>query len=125
MKSYSDRQSTMSWNSFALRVVLFGICIYGPSYFFLRSHSASYAPYAWNRGYETVNPTPNTIHYPIFGSRPITPGPPPSMARLKQEFLEPLAYYVFSPLVELDLAINNHPANPLPEWTFYGNNWPK
>jgi hypothetical protein len=101
-------------------LLLSGLVLYVASYVFLRSYVALHAPYAWNRGYETGNPTPSTIHYPIFSVRD-----PSFLQRVEQKYLRPLAYYVFSPLVEGDLSIYNHPSSPLPRWYFYGNNWPK
>lgn len=96
------------------------VMTYVASYFALRSYSAIYAPYAWGRGYETVNPTPSTIHYPVFSKRHAS-----GFEKFEQRYLRPLAYYAFSPLVEWDLSIRNHPLSHLPRWEFYGNNWPK
>ncbi|MCX6875983.1 MAG: hypothetical protein NTW21_19570 [Verrucomicrobia bacterium] len=103
-------------------LVIVGLCLvaYVVGYLLLRSYSAVYAPYAWGRGYETTNPTPSTIHYPVFSKAGRT-----NFEQLVDRFMKPIAYYVFSPLVEGDLAIHNHPANPNPKWEFYGNNWPK
>jgi len=48
----------------------------------------------------------------------------PKQQELDLYYLGPFAYYVFSPLAELDLHLNNHPGNPHQQWEFYGNNWP-
>jgi hypothetical protein len=101
-------------------IVLACVMAYLACFLALRSYSAIYAPHAWNRGYKTANPTQCSIPYPVFTTRNAS-----VFRRFEERQLRRLAYYVFTPLVEWDLSIHNHPMNSLPMWTFYGNNWPK
>ena len=95
------------------------LAIYVGSYFVFRTVATRYAPYAWDRPIRTELPA-GSIMYPVFGTK----GNVQAGGNGHSSF-EIAAYYAFCPLVELDLSVNNHPANPLPKWEFFGSNWPK
>jgi hypothetical protein len=98
------------------------LVVYLGSYVSLRSYCWHHAPHAWGRPGNAPNPTfQNSFLYMHFSRASQFSGLP---WQLDMKLFRPLAYYAYSPLVEFDLSINNHPGNPLPKWQFYGNNWP-
>jgi hypothetical protein len=91
--------------------------LYCAAYVAVRPHATAYAPYAWGRP-KPIPLTSSIIYYPIVSK--VRPSPLEGLAYR----VRPVLYYAFSPLVEADLAINNHPGNPFPHWTVFGSNWP-
>ena len=45
-----------------------------------------------------------------------------AIAKIEREVLEPIFYYFFMPLVEIDCALNMHPFCPDHYWRFFGPN---
>jgi len=102
-----------------------GIFGYLVEYSINREYSARYAPYAITRNLGVWPPwQPRIIEiknsrilWPIFSTRN-----PSISKRLSVKVFEPIAYYLFMPLVEIDCTINGHPKNPSYDWKFFGSN---
>ena len=100
----------------AFLVAYFGI------YFCIRSYCWIYAPHAWGRG--ASGPNTGSSQASDFFYMRFSRLPSRKLRDFEFKVIQPLVYHFYSPLVELDLSINNHPLNPLSEWKIYGNNWP-
>lgn len=103
-----------------------GAIDYLVSYSVLRDYSAKHAPYAITRNLREWPPwkpkvielTNSRVLWPRFSTRSPSLSEKPSRA-----FFEPLAYYLFMPLVEIDCTLNGHPTNRSYDWKFFGDNY--
>jgi len=116
---------------FALLVTLsparsIGVLDYLVSYSVHRNYSAQHAPYAITRNLGEWPPwQPKIIEiknsrvlWPRFSTRS------PSLSeKLSKKFFEPMAYYLFMPLVEVDCTLNGHPSDRSYDWKFFGDNY--
>jgi hypothetical protein len=93
------------------------LALYCAAYAAFRPYAISYAPYAWGRP-KPVPLTSSIVYYPFFSKLH------PSLWESVGNRTRPVAYYAFAPLVEVDLALNNHPGNPFDHWEIFGSNWP-
>ena len=111
-----------------------GVIDYLVDYSINRHYSARYAPYAITRNlgvWPPWQPKIVVIHNSRFlWVRCIASRHAPAVNRsqaifnkLSEKVLEPIAYYLFMPLVEIDCTLNGHPADPTYHWKFFGSNW--
>ena len=100
-----------------------GILRYLTGYCMNREFAAQHAPSAVSRA-PLVRARGEAIQVEIKHGRIMWVRFVPNTKRAKFEvrYLEPAFYYVFMPLVELDCALNGHPACPDHHWRFFGPN---
>ena len=107
-----------------------GVMGYLRSYLLHREYSARHAPFAvtrapreWLTGELVIVTIRNsTILWPRFSPRRVNGDMKPRFEDLERRYLEPLTYYCFLPLVEVDCAVNGHPWRPEYDWKFFGRN---
>lgn len=127
-----NRNSIPQARSRQPRLFLFArfLVIYLGAYFLLREYAARHAPYAVTRApREWITGKPVTVElregrilWPVFSGRRADSDLAHHLQNFERRFMQPLAYYVFSPFVEADCALNGHPASPQYDWKFFGWN---
>lgn len=95
-----------------LKLSMFGgacLLLYISVYFLIRPFPSHYAVVALGRPWHDTDIKSETIEYPRFGIRST------AAEKFSYDYLEPIAYYIFLPLVEAELALNGyhfyHPIN--------------
>jgi hypothetical protein len=101
------------------------LLLYLIGYFVLRDYASHHAPSALTRNLTHWPPwEPRIVH--IKNSRILWlrfyPRTLSSWDKYSHEWLEPAVYYMFAPLVEIDCALNGHPADREYDWKFFGSN---
>ena len=100
-----------------------GISGYFTSYCLHRDFAARHAPAAITRHpLAWLRSKPVTIEIKHGRIMWMRFAPKTAIAKIEREVLEPIFYYFFMPLVEIDCALNMHPFCPDHYWRFFGPN---